>query len=145
MIMRQATGADVNAAAQIMGDWCEATPYIPPLHTRDEDRQFMQKVINAQDVLVAETADEVQGFIARDQTEIGQFYLAPSARGQGTGTALIAKMKTRSDQLWLWCFQANTRARRFYERQGFVADHMTDGVGNEENLPDIRYVWRVRS
>ncbi len=145
MILRQATGADVNATAKILGDWCEETPYIPPLHTREEDRGFMQKVIDTQDVLVTETNGDVQGFIARDQTEIGQFYLAPGARGQGAGTAMMAEMKTRSDQLWLWCFQANTEARRFYDRQGFVMDHMTDGVGNEENLPDIRYVWRAKS
>ncbi len=145
MILRQATSADVDTTAQILGDWCEATPYIPPLHTRDEDRQFLQTVIKTQDVLIAETAGEVQGFIARDGMEIGQFYLAPSARGQGVGTALMAEMMDRSDQLWLWCFQANTGAQRFYERQGFKVDHMTDGVGNEENLPDIRYVWRAKS
>ncbi len=145
MILRQGTAADVDATAQILGDWCEATPYIPALHTRDEDRQFMQTVLNRHDVLIAETAGKVQGFIARDQTEIGQFYLTPGARGQGTGAALIAEMKTRSDQFWLWCFQANAGARRFYERHGFVVDHMTNGMGNEENLPDIRYVWRAKS
>lgn len=145
MILRQAIKADVNATAKILGDWCEETPYIPPLHTREEDQGFMQKVIETQDVLVAEITGDIQGFIARDQTEIGQFYLAPEARGQGIGTALMAEMMDRSDQLWLWCFQANTGARRFYERQGFAVDHMTDGAGNEENLPDIRYVWRQAS
>ena len=40
----------------------------------------------------------------------------------------------------LWTFAANTGARRFYERHGFVATRRTDG-DNEEGAPDILYVW----
>jgi hypothetical protein len=32
------------------------------------------------------------------------------------------------------------RARRFYERHGFVAEATTDG-DNEEGAPDVRYRW----
>lgn len=39
----------------------------------------------------------------------------------------------------LHCFQANSGARRFYERHGFQAEAFGDGSGNEENLPDILY------
>jgi ribosomal protein S18 acetylase RimI-like enzyme len=43
--------------------------------------------------------------------------------------------------LELWCFQANTYARRFYERHGFKAIRFTDGHDNEEKTPDVRYRW----
>lgn len=43
--------------------------------------------------------------------------------------------------LELWCFQANSRARRFYEARGFRAICFTDGAANEENVPDTRYCW----
>ena len=43
--------------------------------------------------------------------------------------------------LQLWTFQVNEAARRFYERQGFVAAESTDGSGNEERSPDVRYTW----
>jgi hypothetical protein len=33
-------------------------------------------------------------------------------------------------------------ARRFYERHGFVAVEHTDGAGNEEREPDVRFLWR---
>jgi hypothetical protein len=33
----------------------------------------------------------------------------------------------------------NAGARRFYEREGFVAVDSTDGHGNEERAPDVRY------
>jgi hypothetical protein len=42
----------------------------------------------------------------------------------------------------LHCFQANTGARRFYERHGFRAEVFGDGSGNEEGLPDILYLRR---
>jgi hypothetical protein len=38
-------------------------------------------------------------------------------------------------------FQRNARARRFYERAGFVLAELTDGAGTEEREPDARYVW----
>ena len=41
----------------------------------------------------------------------------------------------------LWVFESNRRAQAFYERHGFVAVERTDGTGNEEQEPDIRYAW----
>jgi len=35
----------------------------------------------------------------------------------------------------------NGPAQRLYERHGFVAVERTDGAGNEECEPDVRYVW----
>jgi hypothetical protein len=43
--------------------------------------------------------------------------------------------------LELWCFQANARARRFYEARGFSAIRFTDGAHNEERTPDVLYRW----
>ena len=143
MKLRAATKTDIEAIAKIMGDWCADTPYIPALHTRDQDRKFIAGVVARQDVLVADD-NGVQGFIAREGTEIDQLYLAQAARGRGMGRALLDEMKTRSAQLELWCFQENTGARRFYERHGFTVDRMTDGAGNQEKRPDIRYVWNAQ-
>lgn len=53
----------------------------------------------------------------------------------------LAKQR-RPDGLQLWTFQVNGPARRFYERHGFAAVEETDGAGNEEREPDVRYVWR---
>jgi len=47
--------------------------------------------------------------------------------------------------LELWCFQANERARRFYEARGFHAIRFADGGDNEEWMPDIRCRWEDRS
>ncbi len=41
----------------------------------------------------------------------------------------------------LWTFQSNIGAQRFYNRHGFLEVMRTDGAGNEERSPDIRYRW----
>ncbi|WP_394178706.1 GNAT family N-acetyltransferase [Yoonia maritima] len=142
MKLRPAVATDVEAIAQIMGNWCEETPYIPALHTKEEDQAFISRVVATQDVLVADD-DGVQGFIARTGSDIHQLYVAPGVRGRGIGRALLDEMKSRNDMLALWCFQANIRARRFYERHDFHPERFTDGAGNEEHLPDVRYVWSM--
>jgi hypothetical protein len=45
--------------------------------------------------------------------------------------------------LELWCFQANERARGFYEARGFRAIRFTDGADNEKRTPDILYRWEL--
>jgi GNAT superfamily N-acetyltransferase len=73
---------------------------------------------------------------------VRQLYTRPDRIGRGAGTRLIEAAKS-SDvaALELWCFQANARARRFYEARGFHAIRFTDGAGNEERTPDVRYRW----
>ena len=73
---------------------------------------------------------------------IDQLYVDPRHTGHGIGTALVSLAKAHRPQgLRLWTFQANQRARRFYETQGFVPVESTEG-DNEENSPDVRYEWR---
>jgi ribosomal protein S18 acetylase RimI-like enzyme len=53
----------------------------------------------------------------------------------------LAKQR-RPDGLELYTFQVNDRARRFYERHGFVVAMLGDGSGNEEGQPDVLYRWQ---
>jgi GNAT superfamily N-acetyltransferase len=75
---------------------------------------------------------------------IEQLYAQPGCTGQGLGTRLLEQALAElhaqgADTVRLWCFQANTGARRFYERHGFVAVEFTNGSGNEEGVPDVLY------
>jgi hypothetical protein len=36
---------------------------------------------------------------------------------------------------------SNVRAQQFYERHGFIVQERTNGSGNQERAPDLRYVW----
>ena len=74
--------------------------------------------------------------------EIRLLHTHPDFIGQSAGTLLLGAAKQSGvPALELWCFQANTLARRFYERHGFRAIAFTDGPENEEKMPDVRYRW----
>jgi GNAT superfamily N-acetyltransferase len=74
---------------------------------------------------------------------VEQLYLDPAWTGQGIGSRLLVQATAALRIVKLHCFQANTGARRFYERHGFRAESFGDGTTNEEGLPDILYVRRL--
>jgi GNAT superfamily N-acetyltransferase len=82
----------------------------------------------------------VSRFLARQGEEVRQLYTRPDRIGRGAGTQLIEAAKS-SGVSALWCFQANARARRFYEVRGFHAIRFRDDADNEERVPDVRYRW----
>ena len=82
------------------------------------------------------------GMMVLGDGSIEQLYLDPAHRGRGLGDRFVALAKELSPGgLELWTFQVNSPAHRFYERHGFTAAERTDGSGNEEREPDVRYVW----
>lgn len=113
----------------------------PRLHSAAEDIGFAGRMIDRGWVTVAvDEDDRAWGFMARENGFIHSLMVARQARGHGLGTMLLEDAKTQADMLDLWTFVANTGARRFYERHGFVEVGRTDG-DNEEGLPDIRFRW----
>jgi GNAT superfamily N-acetyltransferase len=121
----------------------ERLPWLAGLHTPDEDRAyFTGRVFDECDVWGAWDDARLLGFIAFREGWIDQLYVRPGAQRQGVGSRLLDVAKRRHGNLRLWTFQRNDRARRFYEARGFVAVEDTDGAGNEEREPDVRYQWR---
>jgi ribosomal protein S18 acetylase RimI-like enzyme len=122
----------------------EAMPWLPVMHTLEETVSFFGDiVIPNQVVFVAELEEGVVGFIAIQGEWIDHLYIAPAQQKLGIGDTLLLKAKElRPDGLMLWTFEGNHRARKFYERRGFVAVEFTDGSRNEERTPDVRYQWK---
>lgn len=141
MILSPATAADAPAIANILTGWIAATPWMPRIHTRASEAGFARLLVDRGWTTVAKNENRVLGFLSRDASEIHALYLAPFARGKGVGTALLDHAKMARETLGLYTFQSNEGACRFYLREGFVEDFRTDGAGNDEHLPDIRYVW----
>jgi GNAT superfamily N-acetyltransferase len=141
--LRPARAGDADAIAEVFSASFRLLNFLPALHTVAEHRSFIEKVIlKAYEVTVVEDDSGVIGFIARQGEEVRLLYIRPDRIGRGAGTRLIeAAKRSGVSALELWCFQANARARRFYEARGFRAIRFTDGAHNEEKTPDIRYRW----
>ena len=140
--LRPATLLDAGRVGAILSAWIDETPWMPRIHTRAEDIGFAGTMVERGWVTVSETGDTVSGFLARDGDDIHALYVDPDARGHGIGSRLLCDAMRRENTLTLWTFQSNLRAQAFYERHGFVAQERTDGAGNDEGLPDIRYHWQ---
>jgi GNAT superfamily N-acetyltransferase len=146
--IRPATAVDALIVADIyLTARRRFLPYAPMVHSDADVRQWISTVlIPAGGVSVAVVADAVVGMLALSDDGavrwIDHLYLHPDAVHQGIGTALLHHALTLlAPPVHLYTFQANTGARRFYERYGFRPIAYGDGADNEEGCPDVRYAW----
>ena len=141
--LRPAIASDAPAIAKTMRASLNALAWMPALHTPEEDLFFIRDILLPnQQVTVAEAGEAIVGFIAVSGEWVEQLYLDPAWTGRGIGSRLLTQATARMPLIKLHCFQANSGARRFYERNGFRAESFGDGSTNEEGLPDILYVRR---
>lgn len=143
MILRLATADDAQAIGRLHHHTMRTSlPFLPDLHTQDETVAFVEtQVLPANTVWLAEADGETTGYIAFSADWIHQLYIHPARQGQGIGPALLDKALADGRARQLWTFQANARARKFYEARGFKAVRFTDGAENEERTPDVLYQW----
>ncbi|MEU6475783.1 GNAT family N-acetyltransferase [Streptomyces sp. NPDC047017] len=147
MVLRRAHGSDALAAADVwLRSFAAALPTVVRPHSDDAVRAYFRDVVvPSHETWVAEEPDGagIVGVMVLADDTLSQLYLDPRWRGRGLGDRFVALAKERGPRgLDLWTFQVNKPAHRFYERHGFVAVEHTDGSGNEEREPDVRYVWR---
>ncbi|WP_299141516.1 GNAT family N-acetyltransferase [uncultured Tateyamaria sp.] len=140
--IRPARSTDAGAVGGILSAFVDETPWMPRLHTRAEDIGFAGQMIDRGWVDVAETGGSVAGFAACDGETLHALYVTAAARRQGHGQALLLRVLDGCDRLTLWTFQANTGAQAFYAAHGFAEVERTDGAGNDEGLPDIKFIWK---
>ena len=103
-------------------------------------------------ILKAMSSGALMGFacaLIDDDAEWGtlldNLHVRPDATSRGIGKLLLGAVLARirdtavSKRLYLWVLDGNTRARRFYEREGGVES----GTANVELIPDV-HVAEVR-
>ncbi len=111
-------------------------------YTADQNLGFFRTVVAVEnDVWIAVHHEMVLGVMAIGDGEIDQLYVGPEYQNRGIGTALLEKARElQPGGLGLFTHQKNEKARRFYQRKGFVAVRF--GVSPApESEPDVRYEW----
>jgi GNAT superfamily N-acetyltransferase len=146
MTIRAARTEDADRIADVLIRSRKAfLPYAKSTHSDDETHSWVASHLLATDnVLVAVEDESIVGVIATHGSEtsswISQMYLSPEWVGRGIGTLLIERaLIGLARPVRLHTFQANVRARRFYERIGFVLIQLSDGSENEERCPSALY------
>lgn len=126
--IRDATPGELDALARLWLDaWTDAHADILPealrrVRTLESFRDRLAALLPS--VRVAGPPAAPLGFSIVKGDELYQLFVAAAARGTGVAQALIADAHVRMRQAgvevaWLACAIGNTRAARFYERQGW--------------------------
>lgn len=101
------------------------------------------------DTVVAVVGGQVAGFIMVAGDEVEQVYVDAPHRGTAVASALLSAAEERVAtagyrQAWLAVVAGNSRARRFYARQGWrdegLFDHHAPGRDEPVLVPAHRYV-----
>jgi putative acetyltransferase len=123
-----------------------AMPWLPVLHTPDEDLAFFGRMVADHVASVAVLEGRVVAIAVVDEEagDLEHLYVDPDLRRQGIGSALLGRVRAEHHgALQLWAFRDNTAARAFYAAVGAVELYETDGSGNEEKTPDVRLELRA--
>ena len=81
----------------------------------DQRDYFLTQVLPSCDVHVALLDEVLVGFAAANRQCVSQLYVHVGYHGRGIGGALLDWAKRQSSgSLWLYTFERNTMARRFY-------------------------------
>lgn len=142
VMLRLAAEEDAASIAQVHLAAREAAPMPPSIHSADEVRSWIVRLLKTDTVWVAARGGRIAGYARFSRQWLDDLYVLPQYQGSGVGTALLGLVKdTRPAGFCLWVFQSNIPARSFYRRHGLVELESTEGSGNEEKAPDVRMAW----
>jgi ribosomal protein S18 acetylase RimI-like enzyme len=143
MLLRPAQAGDAPAiTALFQAARRTSLPYLPVLHSSEQDHAFFAGAVAAGGVTVAELDGAVAAFLALGE-RVDHLYVHPHHYRQGLGSALLRSAQAARPELELWVFQRNTNAIAFYEAHGFAVVKATQGAGNEEREPDYLMAWPI--
>ena len=154
--LRPATADDAPAIARIWyygwrdGHLGHVADELVALRTRESfDQRAAARVA---DTIVATVDGVVAGFIMVVGDEVEQVYVAGEHRGTGLAAALLTEAErlvaaNGRDRAWLAVAPGNARARRFYERRGWIDEGLFDYPAATADgpmpVPCHRYVKRL--
>ena len=128
MHVRDADPSDIDPLSSIWyHGWRDAHAELLPAELgqdRSQERLRARLVDGLSSVRVAGAIGAPLGFTWIKDDQLNQLYVAPEARGAGVAASLVADAEARMRAAgvrtaWLSCAIGNTRAARFYEKNGW--------------------------
>jgi len=154
--LRPATVYDSDVVARIWHDgWRDGHLGNVPddlVAVRNRESFWTRAPQRVGDTVVAEVDGTVAGFVMVVGDEVEQVYVSSAHRGTGVARALLAEAErfvraNGHERAWLAVVAGNARARRFYERSGWVDegpfDYAAAGDTGPIQVPCHRYAKQV--
>ncbi|MFC3452340.1 GNAT family N-acetyltransferase [Amycolatopsis speibonae] len=158
LTLRRATPTDADAVANIWyHGWQDGhLGHVPAELVRARTREsfWTRAEQSIADTAVAVVDGEVAGFVMVIGDEVEQVFVSSDHRGSGVAGALLAEAERRvgdggHSHAWLAVAPGNARARRFYERSGWVDEGLFDnlafGFDGPISVPCHRYTKTLTS
>jgi ribosomal protein S18 acetylase RimI-like enzyme len=151
LLLRRAAPADVEAIAALWHDgWRDGhVGHVPEAIVRHRAPADFRKRVPARlpHTTVACAGSSVVGFVTIHDDEVEQLYVAAAARGSGVADELLRHAEraiaARHATAWLAVVPGNSRARRFYARNGWRdaggLDYAAEIEGGTLSVPCRRY------
>lgn len=139
-MIRRLQNADADRVMALwLGANLKAHDFIPAAYWRNNFEPVKEMLPQAE-VYVYESAGEIQGFVGLTGDYIEGIFIADEMQSQGIGKHLLDHIKTGKDTLHLNVYKKNTRAIRFYQREGFVIQR--EGLDESTGEKEYAMFWR---
>ena len=135
-MIRKLQKSDIDRVAEIWLDTnLKAHDFISEQYWRG-NFDMVKEMFPQAEVYVYESDGKVQGFIGLDGEYIEGIFVFDKMQSRGIGKALLDYAKSRRSELRLNVYQKNTRAIRFYQREGFSvrSEGLDEAVGEKDYL-----------
>lgn len=136
--IRKANISDANSCAEIVHSWVQATSWMPNRFTLAELETFIEEGMPKREIWVV--GDPIFAYLSFDRPNNLIAALYSKNLGQGYGRQLINHIKSHSSFLQLWSHSFNSKAHKFYMREGFVTKEFNQ-LG-ADGIPEIRFEWK---
>ncbi len=139
-MIRRLQSADIDSVADIWLDTNLKAHYFIPAQYWKNNFDMVKGMLSQAEVYLYENGQKIQGFIGISDEYIEGIFVSDEIQSHGIGRCLLNYIKDKKLRLCLNVYQKNTRAIKFYQREGFkISEESMDEATGEK---DYVMVWQ---
>ena len=133
---------DLNRVADIWLDTNLKAHYFIPAQYWKSNYDLVKGMLPQAEVYVYESGQRIQGFVGLNGEYIEGIFVSDEMQSRGIGKLLLNFIKDRRTKLRLNVYQKNTRAKHFYQREGF--EIQCEGLDEVTGEKDYVMIWQQK-